>query len=635
MSERTTSDPHWRAGNGPLGRLLRPGRSIALRQARLAVFISIVIGVLLSVQEILVDLRRESIRADATFAQILAASKTSAVQAAYGLDTELAKRVLQGLFEYREIHQAEMIDNFGTVMATVERPRQDGPLKWLADAAFGATRHYERTLLRPGFSTPVGQLRFRVDTYLLAENFLERSGLVIGLGVLRTLLIAAALGVVFHFTLTRPLQAVAAAIRGGSAQVPVPRGHGSDELEELIGAHNQLIAERAASEQALRESEEKLRQAASMARLGYWIWDEVEDRCLYCSPECAEIHGMTPEQYVERMQNTKADANRAHPEDRARLHRVLSRAQAGRRSWDVEYRVLRPDGSERDVRELGQPVLDPQGNLIRSIGTIQDISDRKHSERMLLQAKMEAETANRTKSEFLANMSHELRTPLNSILGFTQIMHDQMFGPLGNARYVEYSDNILRSGHHLLEIISDILDISKIEAGEVVLDEEDLALRPLIEATCGMLSEREPRHGAPISLDIADDLPLLRADARLLRQILLNLLSNALKFTPTDGSITIGVRFDNDGLSLDVRDTGCGIAPEDLHKVLEPFGQSRSNALLSHEGVGLGLFLSSRFMALHQGTLDIESEPDRGTCVSLNFPADRMIGSQAREEEQA
>ncbi len=603
--------------------------ALALRQARFAVLITILIGLVLSLQQIFTDLRTERQRADIAFRQILTASEEAAAQAAYNLDTELADRVIRGLFAYQAIHMAEIVDDFGTRLGGAERPLKRGALKPVVDLAFGETRQYRRPLRVEGYDGPVGALHFRVDTHVLAEAFLERSGLIIGLGVVRTILVAVLLGILFHFTLTRPLQAIASAIREGAERVPVPPGHERDELGELVRAHNQLITDRERSETALRESEERLRLATQIARLGYWIWDEVEDRCLYCSPDCAAIHGITPEQYVAQMQSTEADAARAHPDDRERLHRELQAAQAERRLWDLEYRVLRPDGSERVVRELGQPVLDGQGRLVRSIGTIQDITDLKQSERQLLQAKLEAEAANRTKSEFLANMSHELRTPLNSILGFTQVMEEQLFGPMGNARYVEYAGNILQSGRHLLDIINDILDISKIEAGEVDLIEEDLDVPATIDACIGMLQDRDTPGGAPIRRIGPHTLPLLRADSRLVRQILLNLLSNARKFTAEDGRIDIDARDEGGQIVIRVHDTGCGIAPEDLEKILEPFGQSRATAMLSHQGVGLGLYLSARFMELHEGRLTIDSAVDEGTTVSLLFPAARRIATPA------
>jgi len=241
-------------------------------------------------------------------------------------------------------------------------------------------------------------------------------------------------------------------------------------------------------------------------------------------------------------------------------------------------------------------------------------------------ARRQAEEANRTKSEFLANMSHELRTPLNAILGFSELMGKATLGPLGNPKYEEYARDINDSGRHLLALIQDILDLSKIEAGKLELDEEDIDVARAIRSCMVLVKERARNGGVKLLTDLPDDLPALHADERKLKQILVNLLSNAVKFTPTGGSVTVKAWFRPDsGFVIQVADTGVGIALEDIPKALTPFGQVDSRLDRKYEGTGLGLPLTKSLIEKHSGSLDLQSEVGAGTTVTVRFPPERMV----------
>ncbi len=256
------------------------------------------------------------------------------------------------------------------------------------------------------------------------------------------------------------------------------------------------------------------------------------------------------------------------------------------------------------------------------------LSQIQTREESLRTAQRQAEMANRTKSEFLAAMSHELRTPLNAILGFSEIMKNELMGPLGTPEYRDYAGDIHDSGAHLLEVINDILDISKIEAGKLELKEEQVSIKDLITKSVRLMKERAENAGLDITIDIEPDLPLLFADARLIKQNLINLLSNAIKFTPEGGHITVRAMIDDDGtIAIGVSDTGIGIAAEDLGHVLAPFGQVDSSLSRKYEGTGLGLPLVKSFIELHGGTLTIASTIGLGTTVTIHFPAGRAVGS--------
>ena len=244
----------------------------------------------------------------------------------------------------------------------------------------------------------------------------------------------------------------------------------------------------------------------------------------------------------------------------------------------------------------------------------------------MLIAKETAELANRSKSEVLAHMSHEVRTPLNSVIGFSEMLEKEIFGSLGDAKYQEYAKDIHASGTHLLNLISDILDISKIEAGELDFTEVSVDVGEIIVSSTRMVADRVERGGITLGLEVPQSLPRLRGDALRLKQILLNLLSNAIKFTPPDGQVTIEAKVDgSNAMVWKVVDTGVGIAATNLSRVLHPFEQVRDNAALAHEGTGLGLYLTNALTELHDGTLEIESEVGKGTTVTVRFPPERTI----------
>jgi signal transduction histidine kinase len=247
-------------------------------------------------------------------------------------------------------------------------------------------------------------------------------------------------------------------------------------------------------------------------------------------------------------------------------------------------------------------------------------------------AKEKAEAANRTKSGFLATMSHELRTPLNAIIGFSDMMRREVLGPLGNERYRSYVADIHNSGSHLLQIINDILDLSRAEAGKLELYEEVFDLREAIRSVHHLISARIGDGGLSNSIDLPADLPLLLADERKTKQVVLNLVTNAVKFTPPGGHIEISGRFDpKTGVRLTVRDTGIGIAPADLARVVEPFEQVESSFARSHQGGGLGLPLVKAIMELHGGNFELRSAVGAGTQVSVIFPPQRAVLEPAAE----
>ena len=265
-----------------------------------------------------------------------------------------------------------------------------------------------------------------------------------------------------------------------------------------------------------------------------------------------------------------------------------------------------------------------------TVAVYSDVTELKEREERLQEAVERADAANRAKTEFLANMCHELRTPLNAIIGFSETMTTEVFGPLGAPNYRDYAHDIHASGRHLLDLINDILDVSKVEAGEMRLSEEVLEPANVLNAALRLTDGRDDLGRHRVTSDIPADLPYLLADRRSVLQILLNLLSNAVKFTPEGGEILTSLRPLEDGaLAIEIRDRGIGMSPEEIPQALSLFGQVNRGLERRYEGTGLGLPLSDRLMRLHGGSLSIDSEPGRGTTVTLRFPADRVIRPKA------
>jgi len=279
--------------------------------------------------------------------------------------------------------------------------------------------------------------------------------------------------------------------------------------------------------------------------------------------------------------------------------------------------------SERVLRaqvvdlEEAQRKLERQGmDLVRLADDLRVAHDR-------------AEAANRAKSEFLANISHELRTPLNAVIGFSEIIKDETMGPVGNLKYRDYAADINDSGRHLLDLINDILDLSKIEFGTEQLYENDIRIAEVLSSIMTLVKGRAQKGTVELAFDVKEELPALRGDHRKLKQILVNLLSNAIKFTPEGGRVTLKAWCRGDsGHVFQVIDTGIGMRLEDIPRALAPFQQVDSDLNRKFEGTGLGLPLAKALAELHGGTLDLQSQLGSGTTATIRFPAERVVHSQ-------
>jgi signal transduction histidine kinase len=292
----------------------------------------------------------------------------------------------------------------------------------------------------------------------------------------------------------------------------------------------------------------------------------------------------------------------------------------------VRY-ALRNSRLEHELLESDQAL---RARIVELEETREEL-ERQHRYLLLVTAQLrtaidQANAANQAKSEFLAAMSHELRTPLNAIIGFSEIMQNQVLGPIGSPKYQEFARDIFTSGHHLLELINDILDLSVIESGKAVLCEDGIDVSDLIRSVLRMVEEEANGRNIRLELECPDGLPNLHADIRKLRQILINLLANAIKFTHPSGKVVVKTWCQMaSGHVFQITDTGIGIIPKDIPKALAKFGQVDSDLNRKYEGAGLGLPLTKGLVELHGGCLDLQSDPGVGTTVTVRFPADRIV----------
>ena len=371
----------------------------------------------------------------------------------------------------------------------------------------------------------------------------------------------------------------------------------------------------------LQERDRLSEHVQELAHLGVWEIDYSSGK-ITLSDEAFQITGLTRAAFDGTEESV---LNCIHKGDRAQAQRNSERL-ALQQKIDFVCRIVHPDGIERVVNIQGDVTRSEYGKALQARGFIHDISESAEAEAALRAAKHDSDLANQAKSDFLANMSHELRTPLNAIMGFSEVISLETFGSVGSPRYKEYAEDIHESGAYLLNLISDILDLSKIEAGRYVLDKTEIKLADIAAACLRMVEEQAAAAACTIEMDIPDHLPLLRADERACHQIILNLLSNSIKFTPPGGRISLksGVARGG-GLWLSVSDNGIGIPADEISRVTEPFTQVDGSLSRTKKGTGLGLSLVHSLCALHGATLNIESEVGKGTDVMVRFPARHLI----------
>lgn len=370
-------------------------------------------------------------------------------------------------------------------------------------------------------------------------------------------------------------------------------------------------------EAELLRREQQLSEAQSIGHMGHWMW-RIGDETLEFSSELYRIFGLSADNFSPTFDNINA---MMHRRDRGRIAQSFQRAMIERRNYEMEFRIIRPTGEVRFIVLQGRCEMDSEGDVSALFGIMQDVTERNQYERELREAKESAERAYAAKSQFLANMSHELRTPLNAIIGFSEMMQRQMLGPIGTEKYLDYIAGIRESGEHLLDMITDILDMSKIEAGKYALDVEEFNLFKVIRLATHMMEGRALDAQVKIISNIPEkEDMMIVADRRAVMQMILNILSNAVKFTKPGGQVGISCSCAKGFISMEFVDTGIGIPANKLRYVTKPFEQAANSFTRNHEGTGLGLAITKELAELHGGTLELQSTVGVGTSVTISIP---------------
>jgi PAS domain S-box-containing protein len=400
-----------------------------------------------------------------------------------------------------------------------------------------------------------------------------------------------------------------------------------NEIGETVTALNALLNSLAAVRRsALREREERFQDFAASS--SDWFWEMDEDlRFCFFSDRFTTIAGVDEGALLGKTREETGIPG-VDPTTWEQHLRVL---RAHRPFRNFIHPREKPSGETVWLSINGNPWFDRDGRFRGYRGTGRDITDQVATQRALQTAKDEAEAANRSKSEFLANVSHELRTPLNAIIGFSELMLVSDLALDGNPQHRGYLEDIHTSGLHLLSLINDILDLSKIEAGAEELDDDALNVGELATSVLRVVRQRAEKSGLRIEHSQDERLPALRADERKLKQALLNLLVNAIKFTPAGGTVRLDIRCDaTEGYVFEVTDNGIGMTPEDIPTALRQFGQIDSALNRKYEGTGLGLPLTKAMVEMHGGSLEVRSALGEGTTVTLRLPASRIVAEGRR-----
>ena len=536
------------------------------------------------------------------------------------------------------------------------------------------------TPLRDYGGRSVGVAQIDIDTTHLEATY-DRAIWMLLIGIVLLGVMASSIAVLTAMGILRPLERLIQAAQGIAASdgpaTPVPFTGRSDELgrfaraigefrnskirlqsqaADLDDLNRRYAAERAAAVTAMRLLQDVIDTVPAVIN-----FKGLDLRYVIVNRECARFYNSTREAMIGKrisdmasnldMRALEEAERRVLESGEALVPREFSGASATTGHvetwWTVKAPFRNPDGKVEglvtvavDVTQLkqAQAVLERRQTDLEEANRLL-ARQAADLERLNVQYQAERETAqaaNRAKSDFLANMSHELRTPLNAVIGYSEILLRQMFGPLP-PRYLEYSSDILTSGRHLLEVINDILDMSKIESGAYALNLQATDIGAIVHSAVRIVRERANARNQELRVAVVDPLPPILADARAIKQVILNLLGNAVKFTPAGGRIDVDGRMRGDQhVEIVVRDNGPGIEAHHLPHVTKPFWQAEDALQRAHEGTGLGLSISSKLVELHGGALDISSTVGHGTTVTVRLPAPpRVAGAPATAQAES
>lgn len=395
-----------------------------------------------------------------------------------------------------------------------------------------------------------------------------------------------------------------------------------DGKPSMLHGTTRDITNRKKAEKALKESEEQLRLAMTVSEHGYWDWDPEKDK-FYFSPQSYMMLGYNDQEFSMSVEKW---SEMMHPEDREHIMPEIIKSIHEGRNFTHELRMRSKSGEYRWILARGDTFISDKKNR-RAIGTLVDITERKAGEEQMMLARIAAEEANRCKNELLANMNHELRTPLNSVIGYTEVLIDNTGSNLTEEQK-KYLQIINKSGNKLLELINNVLDIAQIESDGMGLKfttfEPESVIKKVIRDTKMMAAKKKIK----INVQVAGNVNEITADAHKFKEILYNLIENALKFTPEYGSINVTAEIKEEKIEVSVQDTGIGIEEKDLERIFDPFVQVDSSTTRRYGGAGLGLVLVKEYLRMHSGSIRVESEPGKGSKFTFTIPVYPAIGNR-------
>lgn len=399
--------------------------------------------------------------------------------------------------------------------------------------------------------------------------------------------------------------------------------------QDFLDAIYHDITETRDAHRALTESEERFRQFAELASDWYFETND-EMHLTFLSERYEAISETSNDELLGRPYDEVIELRTQDlPDELSRPWHELLRIWREHRSFrDHQMRFRNEAGTYKTVSLSGEPRFDEDGRFVGYRGIGRDMSALANAQDRMFESLAQAEKANATKTSFIANVSHELRTPLNAILGFSSIMADEMIGEMANERYRRHAADIHQSGNHLLSLVNDLLDMSRVEAGKYAIEDEDIVISSEVERVFALLNHQAGDRKLDNKCE-ADGL-ILRADRRSIRQVLINLIANSIKFTSGQGNISVEMKdLAEDGIRLSVIDDGTGIPATEMEQIFEPFGRAATH--LAAEGTGLGLPLSRNLIELHGGSISMKSEPGHGTRVNIELPNDRIVRVQSTQ----
>ncbi len=597
--------------------------TISFKLAWVGVIAAVVLGAAFSVLQLKLDFAEENRRIDVLASRILTSTKLPASQAARELDTGLAKEIVSGIFLYEFIASAKIVDDRGEVLGEISQPI-GGKDQLIALFLNTKSLNYQSKLTdiaEP--SIEYGTLFLTIDREKALSAFFDRSKFIVLSGLARNIALVFVLFVIFQRILTKPLIRIISQLQlidptsTTNPRTSVSSFHHGDELYGLSQTINAFAD---ANEYHLRE---RIRKEAELERYRAIVASS-NDFLSFVTPDfkyaaVSDAYARTVNRPLNKIigQHVSAFMGREVFDTYARAG--LERALGGTAN-EQEHPLDITGPASHIVFVRYVPYYESNGSISGVIVAARDVTQEKRAAEDIQTALIAAEVASESKSHFLANMSHELRSPLNAIIGFGQILSAETFGPIGQERYKQYALDITLSGEHLLELITDILDVSRIESGTVNMVMERASAKEIVEKSIAIVHGIAAKKGIFVKLNAPENELYIYCDDLRIRQVVVNLLSNAIKFSEPNSTVRIKIaEVDGKQVEIRVEDDGCGIAEEDIPRALEPFGQVGDIYTREKEGSGLGLYLANSLTELNGGTIHIESTLGVGTSISIRF----------------